>query len=367
MGEIAAGRVLQLLGPSAGGIRRHVATLSGMLTTRGWRVEIAGPPGVMDGLAVQQHTVAVPGGSSPAGAWAARRSLRALAERFDLIHAHGLKAGWVAASLRRHPPLVVTIHNVVLEEAAGRRAGGLRVLERLLPARTDALVAVSSEIARRFVGAPGADRVVVIAPVGPPLEPVRPRAEVRAGLAVGPDEPLVVTATARLHPQKDLVTFLRAMAAVRHTHPAARAAIVGDGPQRSELEAEAEALGLGDAVRFTGWVPNFADLLVAADVVVVSSLWEGAPIALAEAMRLGRPVVATAVGAIPEVVVDRETGRLVPARDAVALAEAIGAALDDPGEAARMAEAGRDRVAELLDPDLLVSAVEEVYRATLDP
>jgi len=127
------GRVLQLLGPSTGGIRRHVVTLTAELRRRGWEVAVAGPAGVLDGVGELDAVVDVPAGSSAVQALRARRQLAPLLRGADLVHAHGLKAGWVAGSLRSRPPLVVTVHNLVLDEAAGPSAPVLRVMEGMLP------------------------------------------------------------------------------------------------------------------------------------------------------------------------------------------------------------------------------------------
>ncbi|MEA3020015.1 MAG: hypothetical protein QOI47_1539, partial [Actinomycetota bacterium] len=204
--------VLQLLGPSTGGIRRHVAWLSGALAERDWRVRTAGPDGVLAGLVEQDAIVPVPRG---------RRQLRAAVEGVDLVHAHGLKAGWLASTLRGGAPLVVTVHNLVLDDVAGRGAPALRALEGWIPRRVDAVIAVSDEIGRRFANAAN---VHVVPPFGPVPVVRRDRDEVRAALGIAPGERLLV-AVARLHPQKDLPTLLRAMVGL----DGARLVIFGEG------------------------------------------------------------------------------------------------------------------------------------------
>lgn len=359
---MAEGRVLQLLGPSTGGIRRHVGFLAARLAAQGWGVEVAGPAGVMDGEGGQDHVLAVPGGPGP-GLIPARRALARLAPEVDVIHAHGLKAGWLAALLgRSYPPVVVTVHNLVLHEAAGMFTGPLRMAEGLLPGRVAATIAVSPAIAARFGGP--TDRLRVIPPAAPPAVARRPAATVRTELGVDGDAPLVVT-VARLHPQKDLHTLLAALEIVRTRVPDVRAVIVGDGPLSSALVADARRRGLGDTVLFAGARPDAADILAAADAVAISSLWESGPIVAVEALQLARPLVSTPVGLVPDLVEDGESGLLVPIGDAVALAGALGRLLDDRSGAERMAQAGLGRVQERYDPDALVSRVADVYRATL--
>jgi len=352
-----AERALLVLGPSSGGIRRHVAVLRDGLRDLGWEVEVAGPPGVLDGLGGLHHDMAV--STSPATAARAARAIRRAAGRADVVHAHGLTAGTCVA-LAGARPRVMTLHNVVLDETAGRSAPLLRALERRLPARMDRTIAVSAEIAERV---PDPDDVVVIAPAGPAPVPARDPAAVRRDLGVG-DAPLVVT-VARLNAQKDLPTLFAAARRVLDARPEVRFVVVGGGPLEHELRAEVERLGLGASVQLLGARPSAADEMAAADVFALSSIWEGSPLTVAEALLLGRPVVATAVGAVPEAVQDGTTGRLVAPRDPGALAAAILELLADPQQAQRLADAGRALAAERFATGPLVAAVEAVYREVL--
>ncbi|KAA0236396.1 MAG: D-inositol-3-phosphate glycosyltransferase [Acidimicrobiales bacterium] len=351
--------VRQLLGPSAGGIRGHVAVLAETLEQHGWTAPVAGPPGVMAEVGSLAEQVRIPPGTSPLGVWRARRDLAALAP-VDLVHAHGLKAGWIASSLRSRPPLVVTIHNLVLDEAAGRGAGVLRRLEERLPRRADRLIAVSQQIAERFAGLPGADRIVVIPPASRPPEPRRSPAEVKAALGVDADRPLIVV-VARLHAQKDHETFLRALSIVGAKHPEAVAAIIGEGPLEDELKTRARELGVAERTIFAGPSPYAVDELNAADVVALSSRWEGSPLVVAEALQLAKPVVSTAVGAIPEVVTDGVTGRLCPVDDPDCMARCIIEVLDDPQGARSLGRAGREKARSRFGTERLVREVEAVY------
>lgn len=354
-----AERALLVLGPSAGGIRRHVAILRDGLRALGWEVETAGPAGVLDGLGGVDHALAV--STSPATVARTALRLRALAARFDLVHTHGLKAAVCAVAAGVHPR-VLTIHNVVLDDATSAGASVLRRIERSLPGRMDLTIAVSDEIRRRFDGA-GADQIEVIVPAGPAPVPETDAAGVRSRLGVG-DAELVVT-VARMHPQKDLPTMLRAARRVLDQRPDTCFVVVGDGPERPAVEAEHRRLDLGDSVQLIGARPNAADEMAAADVVALSSVWEGSPLVVAEAMLLGRPVVATAVGAVPEAVVDGETGRLVDSGDDAALAAAVVALLDDREAAMQMAAAAQAVAVERFATDVLVAAVADRYHALL--
>ena len=357
--------ILALLGPSTGGIRRHVVELATRLRQRGWAVQMAGPPGVLDDLEVLDHCVDVPAGLGPARLMAARQALTGAAGGAQLIHAHGLKAGWLAASLRSRPPLVVTLHNVVLPEAAGAAAPVLHRLELALPARCDATVAVSNEMARRLVGVPGGGRVTVVAPVAPAPRVAASADQARASVGALPGQPLVVS-VGRLHPQKGHDTLIDAAGILARRRPEVRVVIVGDGPSHESLARRIQRLGLEEVVALVGSRPSGAEVLAVADVVALASRWEGWPLVVAEAIQLGRPVVATAVGGIPEMVEDGVSGWLVPPGSADGLAGSLEAALADPRLAMRRAEAARIRFAERYDPEDLVARVESVYRDVLD-
>ncbi len=356
--------VLQLLGPSTGGIRRHVVELTARLVARGWPVKVAGPAGVLDGLGALDHHVEVPSGFGPAAVMAARRTLASAAAGADLVHAHGLTAGWLAASLSARPPLVVTGHNVVLGDVVGAVGPVLTRLEAALPGRVEAMVVVSAEMARRLAGVSGAGRITVVAPVAPSPRPTTPAADVRARWGIGPDQPLIVS-VGRLHPQKDHATLIDATAVLARHRPGVRLVIVGEGPSAGTLARQVERLGLGGVVTLAGSDVSGADGLAAADVVALASRWEGWPLVVAEAVALGRPVVATAVGGIPEMLIDEVSGWLVEPGTPAALAGALEAALVDPVRAAGRAEAARADFARRYDPDALVASVESVYRDVL--
>lgn len=343
-----AERVVQVLGTSTGGIRRVVAALADGLGDLGWDVRNVGPAGVLDGVA-DQHGVA---------RWRDRKALRAAIAEADVVHAHGLKVGWALATMRRRPPLVVSVHNLVLDEAAGRLAPALRAMEGALPRLVDRTIALSPGVAQRFSGGPGADRIRVIPPAA--AAPVRSRTteEVRTRWGVGPDERLLVT-VARLHPQKALPVLLDAVERLERV----RLLVVGEGPDRASLAAEVARRRL--PVVLTGQLPAAADEIAAADVFVMPSRWESGPLVLVEAMLLGRPVVSTPVGFARELVQDGETGRLAPVGDAVVLAAAVADLLEDPEAARAMGEQGRRRAAERHSVGAMAAAHNSLYRELL--
>jgi glycosyltransferase involved in cell wall biosynthesis len=254
---------------------------------------------------------------------------------------------------------VVSVHNLVLDDVAGRAAPLLRVLETSLVGRADATIAISDEVARRFTGARGAGRTTTVPPLGPAPVVRLARADVRAALGVPEGGHLVVTA-ARLHPQKGLADLVIAADLLRRRVPGLRWVVLGEGPQRGELERLVAARELADVVVLAGGRPDVADELAAADAVAVTSRWESGPLVVLEALALGRPVVATAVGLVPDVV-GPAAGRVVPVGDPEAMAGALAEVLAErPG--AGGGPPGVDRYG----PDRLVPPIEAVYREVLD-
>lgn len=357
--------MLQLLGPSTGGIRLHVAELSRRLPDLGWRVSVAGPAGVMDGLLPAQERLDVP------PAWvlpAFRRSARRLEELcdgIDVLHVHGSKAMRVAMLARRRPPTVLTVHNLVDGTQPGPLVPVLRRLERRVVRAADELIVINDEMERRFTGTVAPGRVSFVLPASPPRVPGEAPDAVRRRLGVAPDAPLVVV-VARHHRQKNLGMFLEAVHLARRDLPALRAVLVGDGPERAALEARADRLGLRDVVVFAGQRPNPADEMCAADVVALSSDWEGSALVVAECLRLGRPLVTTAVGTVTRLLRDREHARVTPIGDPQAFAAALVETLRDRDGALAMGVAGSALAATTFDPDVLVGLVERVYRRAVE-
>lgn len=348
-------RVLELLGPSTGGIRRHVAVLSKLAAARGRDVTVAGPAGVMNGLdtgTARRETVAVPASFHPKAVLAGIRELRSLvASRggFDVVHAHGLKAAWTAWLARPGAPIVLTVHNVVLDEVAGRSAAVQRRLERFITRRVDRVITVSPEITEHL----GVGRFIV--PASPEPVPTTTPAAIRERYRIPPTAPLVVVA-ARLHPQKDLPTFFRAWK--RRADASAWALVVGDGPDRAALDALRTELAL-DTLLLPGASPHAVDELNAADLVVMSSRWEGAPLVIAEAMQLAKPIVSTRVGVVPEMV--GEGGTIVEVGDTDALVREIDRYLGDPSLRDRCGRVALERGRFIYGAEPLVDEVLSVY------
>jgi glycosyltransferase involved in cell wall biosynthesis len=290
-------------------------------------------------------------------------------ERVALLHTHTSKAGVLgrlAARLARTPAVVHTPHGHIFYGYYGRAWTALFVaLERVAAPLTDRIIVLTEremeEHLERRIGRREQFRVI---PSGVDLEAVRalapPAEEARRRLGVEADC-LLLVGVGRLVPVKGFDLLLRALPAILNALPAARLLLVGDGPVRLSLEAQARALGVADRVALVGARAQVAPFLAAADLLVMPSRNEGLGKALVEAMALGRAVVATRVGGIPSVVVDGETGSLVSPDDPAALARAVTELLKDPGLRHRMGDAGRRR-AEQFSLAVMESRLLDLYR-----
>ncbi len=290
--------------------------------------------------------------------------------RPQIVHTHLLHAdlhGALAARLARVPALVSSRHN----DNHFRRRQPWRALNRRLWRMADAGIAISQAVADFAVEVEKAprDRLQVIhygLDAATPSDAGRraQRSRMRAQAGMDETQPLL-TMACRLVEQKGVSDALQAFAGTRAEFPQARLVIAGDGPLRAQLEREATAAGLSGSVRFAGWRDDVPRLLAAGDIFLMPSLWEGFGLVLLEAMAQGLPIVATCVSAIPEVVVDGETGLLVPPRDVPALREALLTLLRDPERARHMGQAGRQRLATRFSEQGMVDATAALYHRLL--
>jgi len=231
-----------------------------------------------------------------------------------------------------------------------------RLLVRLVAPRVDAVVAVSaSQLPElRALGFPG-ERIHVIANGIPVPAPARSRDDVRAELGAGPDN-VIALLVAALRPEKRAGRFVEAVLAARRREPNLVGVVAGSGPELAHVRAlAAEA---PEAVRVLGQRHDVPDLIEAADVVCLASAFEGLPMTVLEAMALARPLVATAVGGVPEAAGDG--GWLVPPGDDEALADALVAAARDPDARRAAGEAGRARYLEHYSLERMVESYSEL-------
>jgi glycosyltransferase involved in cell wall biosynthesis len=372
--DAAQARIAYVLGTTAGGTGPHVAMLAQGCAARGMTVRVFGPaetgrryfPGQQNLAAGRTGGPAQPPGFTavaigdrprPGRDLAAMLRLRRLLRDWspDVVHAHGLRAGAFAALAGCPGALVVTVHNAPPARAPGRVIHA--ALERLAARRADAMTWVSSDLGARMrrAGARDGGRAVVAAPAFP-----APAADqvAAARAALGEAGRPVVFAAGRLTAQKGFGVLIAAAARWQGRDPAPVLAIAGEGPLAGELCAQARAAGV--AVRFLGRRADVPALMSAADVVVVPSLWEGQPLVLQEALRAGRPVVASRAGGIPDLT-GEDGALLVPPGDPSALAGAVLTILDDRAASARLVAAATERARALPDDGAAVDLVVALY------
>jgi glycosyltransferase involved in cell wall biosynthesis len=243
---------------------------------------------------------------------------------------------------------------------------GVRQMDAVTARACHRIICISAAVrdfVRDRIGVPG--RLLTVVHYG--LEPgdhAPPAVTLRAELGIPADAP-VVGMVGRLTEQKGHVYLLDAFARLRARHPDAWLVLVGNGELRAPLERQAAELGIAERVRFTGYRTDGAALMRQMDVVTAPSIFEGFGLVLLEGMAAGRPIVASRVSAIPEIVADGETGTLVPPRDPAALANAIGALLADPARADALGAAGRARLAERFTVEKMVRETAGVYRSVV--
>jgi glycosyltransferase involved in cell wall biosynthesis len=281
--------------------------------------------------------------------------------RIDLVHAH-LPTMGIVARLASPVPVVYTEHNM-----AESYRPFTRLANRLSYGRNRAAMAVSGAVAGSVSSWPGPPVTVIPNGVAVRVDPSA-AAAARDELGLDPGAPLVAH-VGNIRPGKGHDVLIEAARIVVRDRPDVTIVSIGGEKYPGDLErvrtGAAEA-GLGDSLRFLGRRPDALHFVAAADLFVNPSSVEGLPVAILEAMALGRPVVATAAGGVPGIVKDGETGILVEPDDPAALADGMLRMLADPARAGRLAEAARDMVLKEYGLEPMVRATEEVYRQVLD-
>lgn len=281
------------------------------------------------------------------------------AEGIDVLHLHGYGAttfGRMAGAVTRTPRIV---HEHMIDASIPWYQ---RVADRVLAPLTSRSIAVSGAV-KKFLEGPrglGRHRVEVVYN-GVALSPAArdDGARFRESCGIDPDA-VVVATVGRLDPVKGHRYLLEAASRVVDASPDVMFVIVGDGELMAELKDMAGRLGIEERVVFAGYRSDVAAVLAGSDIKAISSLSEGFGLTVTEAMKAGVPVVATAVGGIPEILEDGATGLLVPSRDSEALAGAITDLARDPERRQRMGRAGR-QASERFNAEAPVRRFEEIY------
>jgi glycosyltransferase involved in cell wall biosynthesis len=245
---------------------------------------------------------------------------------------------------------IARVRRIVSSERTMGQEGRLRRwLDRLTASFADRIICVSQEVARfaeQVIGLPGGKLVVIPNGIDPRRFenlPARNQARLLHGL---PEEALIIGAIGRPRPVKGYTFLLQAFERLAQEHPASLLLFVGDGPDKMSLMRQAAGYNLNDRVYFLPDQEDIPALLPALDILAVPSLFEGMPNVALEAMAAGLPVAATRVGGVPEVVLDGETGLLVPPADAPTLAGALARLAQEPELRRRLGAAGKARACE---------------------
>jgi glycosyltransferase involved in cell wall biosynthesis len=284
-------------------------------------------------------------------------------EKIDILHSHKFGSnvwGTLIGRAANTPIVLAQEHTWSYEGNPLRRLLDGQLIGRL----ATRFVAVSSLDAERMHSIEGVRREkIVMIPTAYVPRPPTPDADLRAELGLAASTPLIGV-VAILRAQKNLPVLLRAHARVLETVPDARVVIAGDGECRDELEQLSRELGTADRVHFLGLRHDVDAILRSIDVAAISSDYEGMPLVVFECMANRTPLVSTAVGGLPDVIRDGETGILVPPRDPEALAAALSAVLTDSDLGHRLAEASAERLKDFTI-DAMAGRFADLYESLL--
>jgi len=369
-------RIAQVLEASVGGTKRHVLGLARGLDRERFAQTLVIGTGRTGGLGPEWAATGLPVVPFGVGRaislprdWRAYRQLRrVLAEgAFDIVHCHSAKAGFLGRMAARDLPGTRRIYTPHCFPFAMRGARGLGLylaLERWAGRHTDLLIAVSrseADEALRY-GIVPPDRLVTV-PNGVRLADFQDgeaRQTKRAELGVASDEVLLLS-VGFLSLQKGHVYLIKAAGLLRSAFPKVRVAIAGDGALGRVYRLAADKWGLGDRLMLLGHRDDVPQLLKAADLFVLPSLWEGLPYALLEAAAAGLPIVASRVGGITDVIADGKTGLLAEPGDAASLSAKLREALSHSERMARLAGAAWALVAAKYTEERWLSEMAATY------
>jgi glycosyltransferase involved in cell wall biosynthesis len=363
-----------------GGVEEHVRQIATGFAERGLEVVLVCPESeeissladacTAVGVHVERLTLSLQMGASGTFTRLSRLVRLLRAAKIDVLHLHliGYTGGrWavLAGKLAAVPALICTVHLA----PSGPESRRVQLERRIINLLVDRFIAVSrftQQLQVRHLHQSA--RKTVVIPNAVELKryrdlPAESRDAVRRKQGI-PSDAAVIGCVARLSEGKGLNYLVDAMPDIVERVPHAHALLVGDGPLRADLERHATERGVRDRVHFAGYHQDIPAWLAAMDVFVLPSLSEALPLSILEAMAAGLPVVATAVGGIPEVVEDGVNGRLIPVKDARALATAVVDVLSNPALAEQLGLAGRTR-AKLYSDTVLMERLLALYAEVL--
>jgi glycosyltransferase involved in cell wall biosynthesis len=354
-------------GLGRGGAERLTVTSAGTFDRSRWRIDVAyvlpHKDAFVDDLNEAGIDVHCVGTAGRRARWIHHLGRLLTTGGYDLVHTHSpLPAIAVRAiPTRRRPPVVHTEHNLWERYQPLTRLGNALTFRRNAGA-----LAVSAGVASSMGRRLGVPRATVLhhgIDVDNAVRGAAARTAARTTLGLSETAPVIGT-VANFTPKKDHATLLAAVATLAPAHPDLQLLLIGAGPLEDEVRRRVATLGLQGTVMFTGSRDDITEILPALDAFVLSSRYEGLPIALLEAMASGVPPVATVVGGVPEVITDGRDGLLVPAGRADLLTVAVGRVLEDRDLRSRLARAAHGRAADF-DIARTVRRIEQWYEEIL--
>lgn len=369
-------KVLHVVRPAGGGIKKHLEAIFSGLNRERYFLYLAAPPDselitTLRPFAQKIFPVPIGEGLPPSRYREILLSLKRILreERFDLVHTHGVLAGMLgqmAALASGRPPLVATFHNT--QNPEDRFFIFFRIIQGFLNRiATNQIIAVSNAVKDelcRYQWTPPQKISVIYNGINPEIYQRQPPPSLSSlGLA---EELPVVGTVARLERRKGVRYLIEAVPLIESGYGPVNCVIIGEGPEKDALEERVRQMRLTERIKFLGFQEDIAQFIQLFDVVVIPSIQEGQSIFCLEALASARPVVASAVGGIPEMIRDGETGILVPPANPEAIARGVIALLRDRELAQRLAEKGRQLVVSEFSQSQMLRKIEEIYEKVLN-
>ncbi len=285
----------------------------------------------------------------------------------DIVHTHGSRANLTARISARwlNLPIVTTVHSSLAQDYLSKKAAwAAMLLDRLTMPSASRVITISNFLQPEAKERGARRTVTIYNGINPArFSGLELLENIYLELGIEPGVPLVGT-IGRLHPVKGLHYFLEAAQLVSLTHPGVKFLVVGSGPLEQDLRQKASDLNIADKVLFTGYYPEIQRVLAILDILCLPSISEGMGLVLLEAMFFGKPVVASKVGGVPELVRHEENGLLVPPGDPILMAASISRLLDDKVLAARLGANGQRRFQEF-SLERMLERTQKLYQEIL--
>jgi|GEM_PF-6439131 len=364
-------RILHVLGKSYGGIRQHVGELDAELQKRGFESVLAGPADVMEGLAHQEFVIPTPNPKKPWSVLRAVMILRNAAKSSDVLHAHGITAGyllWFSQMGAGNKPIVLTTHNIAHRKVLGWNFFIVKPFQSFILKRVDKIICPSKfALDNLTLNEKTIKKTSVVLPVSPvfsskkKLEAKESVEEIRNRYSISKGD-VLLTCLARISPDKDLETLVDAFAIAVTNVGSLKLLIAGRGPKKEteKLNNYISEKGLEDKIQLVGFVTSPEKLLVASDLIVLSSICETVPLVLLESLQLGIPMLMTNVGVGPQVL-DGQCGQCVRVGDSIAFAQQIESWSQRVASNTIDSKAIESRILDLIDREKCVQPLVDIY------